>query len=305
MTIIIAAAALALVGLAIWMFSFAQGKERSEEALTRLRTEEEATAALPMLDSAELQIPGVRWASKLLWRAGSEVPPRMVLLYLLGLILLLALILLIAGPVFGALTDVGLALVILFLLSRRAAARRSQIIEQLPGFLENLIRILSAGNSLEESLGSAAKEAPDPIRPLFVSVGRQVRLGAPVDQVLAEVGKLYGLRDLQVMALAANVNRRYGGSLRGVMKSLITAIRQRAMAQRELRALTGETRFSAFILAIVPISLTVWIYVNNHDYYKQMYRDHVGFWLIWMAGGLQILGVILLYRMVNSIGDDE
>ncbi len=64
MSIIIVAAALALIGLAIWLFSFAQGQERSEEALTRLRTEEEATAALPMLDSPELQIPGVRWASK-------------------------------------------------------------------------------------------------------------------------------------------------------------------------------------------------------------------------------------------------
>jgi tight adherence protein B len=305
MSIIIVAAALALIGLAIWLFSFAQGKERSEEALTRLRTEEEATAALPMLDSPELQIPGVRWASKLLWRAGAEVHPRAVALYLLGLILLLILIVIIAGPVFGALTDLGLLIVILFLLSRRAAARRHQIIEQLPGFLENLIRILSAGNSLEESIGSAAKEAPDPIRPLFASVGRQVRLGASVDEVLSEAGKLYGLRDLQVMALAANVNRRYGGSLRGVMKSLITAIRQRAMAQRELRALTGETRFSAFVLAIVPISLTIWIYINNHDYYKTMYRDHLGFWLIWLAGGLQVGGVILLYRMVNSIGDEE
>jgi len=305
MSIIIVAAALALIGLAIWLFSFAQGRERSEEALTRLRTEEETTSALPMLDSPELQIPGVRWANKLLWRAGAEVHPRVVALYLLGLILLLALIFFVAGPVFGALTDLGLLIVILFLLSRRAAARRHKIIEQLPGFLENLIRILSAGNSLEESIGSAAKEAPDPIRPLFASVGRQVRLGASVDEVLSETGKLYGLRDLQVMALAANVNRRYGGSLRGVMKSLITAIRQRAMAARELRALTGETRFSAFILAIVPISLTIWIYINNPNYYKMMYRDHLGFWLIWLAGGLQVAGVILLYRMVNSIGDEE
>jgi len=305
MSIVIIAAALALIGFAIWLFSFARGKERSEEALTRLRVKDETASALPMLDSPELQIPGVRWASRMLWRAGSDVQPRAVALYLLGLLVLLVLIFVIGGPVFGALTDLGLLIVILFVLSRRAAARRAKIIEQFPGFLENLIRILSAGNSLEESIGSAAKEAPDPIRPLFASVSRQIRLGAPVDQVLSEVGDVYGLRDLKVMALAANVNRRYGGSLRGVMKSLITAIRQRAMAQRELRALTGETRFSAFILAIVPIGLTCWVYYNNPLYYKQMYHDHAGFWLIWIAGGLQVLGVITLYRMVNSIGDEE
>jgi len=305
MSLLIAAAALVLIGLAFWLFSFAQGKERSEEVLTRLRSKDEAVAALPMLDSPELHIPGVRWASKLLWRAGSEVQPRQVALYLLGLILLLVMMPVMVEPVFGLLIDLALLIVILFVLSRRAARRRAQIIEQLPGFLENLIRILSAGNSLEESLGSAAKEAPDPIRPLFASVARQVRLGAPVDQVLSQAGDLYRLRDLKVMALAANVNRRYGGSLRGVFKSLITAIRQRAMALRELRALTGETRFSAVILAIVPISLTIWIYLNNPGYYKQMYADPTGFWIIWVAGGMQVLGSALLYRMVTSIGEDE
>jgi tight adherence protein B len=305
MSMIIFAAALALIGGAIWLFSFAQGKERSEEVLTRLRSKGDPVAVLPMMDGPELQIPGVRWASKLLWRAGSAVQPRAVAFYLLGLIVALLLILVLAGLVFGALADLGLLIVIMFVLSRRAARHRARILEQLPGYLENLIRILSAGNSLEESIGSAAKEAPDPIRPLFASVGRQVRLGAPVDQVLLEAGDLYGLRDLKVMALAANVNRRYGGSLRGVMKSLITAILQRAMALRELRALTGETRFSAFILAIVPIGLTVWIYINNPNYYKLMYQDPTGFWLIWIAGGLQVTGAVLLYRMVNSIGEEE
>jgi tight adherence protein B len=303
MTLIIAAAALALAGLAVWLYTYASGRERSEEAMARLRGSED-TPLPSRLDAPELAIPGVRWVSTMLWRSGADVQPRTAALYLLAAIVVL-IVVAVSSPVFGALTDLGLLLLVMFILSRRAAHRRSLIIEQLPGLLENLIRILSAGNSLEESIGSAAKEAPDPIRPLFESVGRQVRLGAPVDQVLAEMGEIYGLRDLRVMALAANVNRRYGGSLRNVLKSLINAIRQRAMARRELQALTGETRFSAFVLAIVPIGLTVWIYMNNHAYYTAMYHDKAGFYMIWAAGLLQVAGAVLLYRMVNSIGDEE
>lgn len=304
MALIVAAAALGLAGLAVWLFTVASGRERSEEAMARLRSSEE-TLLPSRLDSPELVIPGVRWFSTMLWRAGYDVLPRTAAAFLLGLIVVLVLVAVLSSPVFGLITDLAIVMVILFVLSRAAASRRALIIDQLPGLLENLIRILSAGNSLEESIASAAKEAPDPIRPLFERVGRQVRLGAQADQVLAEMGEIYGLRDLRVMALAANVNRRYGGSLRNVLKSLITAIRQRAMARRELQALTGETRFSAFILAIVPIGLTVWIYINNHDYYKQMYHDKLGFWLIWIAGLLQLAGAVLLYRMVNSIGDEE
>jgi tight adherence protein B len=304
--LIVLALTLALLGGAVWLWSMARGKERNEGALSRLGGREEALPVLFTPDSPELRIPGVRWASQLLWRAGYESQPRSVAIMLGALLLSVLLILLLASPVAALLIDViGLTLLYI-VLTRRAAARRSQIIDQLPGYIENLLRILSAGNSLEESIGSAAAEAPDPIRPLFLSVGRQVRLGAPVDQVLAAAGDLYRLRDLKVLSLAANVNRRYGGSLRGVLRSLIIAIRQRAMAARELRALTAETRFSALVLSMVPIILTLWILYRNRDYYSAMYHDRpTGLALLLTAAGLQLAGVFVLWRMVNSIGEED
>ena len=69
-------------------------------------------------------------------------------------------------------------------LTRKASSRRAMMLEQLPGYLEATMRVLAAGNTLEESLALAAREAPAPLQPLMMSVGRQVRLGAPTDAVL-------------------------------------------------------------------------------------------------------------------------
>src|SRR3546814_8295980 len=77
-----------------------------------------------------------------------------------------------------------------FILAQRAARRRTKIIEQLPAFLESTIRVLAAGNTLDEALLSASREAPEPIKPLFVSVGRQVRLGAPLEAVLMQTDEI-------------------------------------------------------------------------------------------------------------------
>src|SRR3546814_4109088 len=85
-------------------------------------------------------------------------------------------------------------------------------------FLESTIRVLAAGNTLDEALLSASREAPEPIKPLFVSVGRQVRLGAPLEAVLMQTAEIHQLRDLKVMALAASINRKFGGSLRHVLR---------------------------------------------------------------------------------------
>lgn len=247
----------------------------------------------------------VRVVGRLFLRAGIELAPERIGRGLLAAVALVPLLLLMLGALAGTLM-IGLSLVMVVgVLSRNAARRRRLIIEQLPAFLETVMRVLSAGNTLEEALAASAREAPDPIRPLFISIGRQVRLGAPVETVLAEAGDIHRLRDLKVMSLAAAINRKYGGSLRNVLKSLITNIRRRDVAARELRALTAETRFSAVVLAIIPVSLSLYIFAHNRDYYWTMWSDGTGRWLLVASVLLQIAGVAVLFRMMNETEEDD
>jgi Flp pilus assembly protein TadB len=119
--IIVLALTLALLGGAAWLWSTARGKERLEGAMTRLGTREEAPPNLFTPDSPDLNIPGVRWASQLLWRAGYETPPRKVAFMLGGLLLAVLLILLIANLAAALLIDlIGLSLLYI-IFTRRAA----------------------------------------------------------------------------------------------------------------------------------------------------------------------------------------
>ncbi|MDP3858538.1 MAG: type II secretion system F family protein [Stagnimonas sp.] len=299
-------AALLLAAGAVLLLFKLNANTRADEVNLRMRVLGE-DAANDKFGAAtpELGNPVVRAVSHLFWRAGIELPPESIGRGLLLFAALIPVLLLMFGPLAGALA-IGLAEVIVFgVLSRNAARRRRKIVEQLPTFLEGVMRVLSAGNTLEESLAAAAREAPDPIRPLFISIGRQVRLGAPLETVLTEAGGVHRLRDLRVMALAAAINRKYGGSLRHVLKSLITNIRQRDVAARELRALTAETRFSAVVLAIIPVSLSFYIFSKNKAYYATMWEDPTGRWLLVASVLLQIAGVAVLFSMMrDSEGDD-
>lgn len=247
----------------------------------------------------------VRLVTRMFLRAGIDLPPETIAKGMLVTAALVPLLLLILGALAGCMA-IGIAMVIVVgVLSRNAARRRAKIVEQLPPFLESVMRVLTAGNTLEESLAAAAREAPNPIRPLFISIGRQVRLGAPVDLVLAEAGEIHRLRDLKIMALAASINRKYGGSLKQVMKSLITTIRQRDVAARELRALTAETRFSAMVLAIIPIALSFYIFSRNTTYYATMWENPSGRWYLVASVVLQLVGVAILFRMMNATEDPD
>lgn len=297
--------ALGLLGFAAWLFTRAREVETNAEAITRVRSAGVVAAEgdTPLPTQREVDNSFVRWCVQLLWRAGAQSDSAIVVRMLMGLFAIVLLLLLIGGPIFGPLMA-GAALLLLYgVLAVRAARRRALIVQQMPGFLENTIRVLAAGNSLEESLAVVARDSPQPIATVFASVARQVRLGAPLDQVLADAGEVYRVRDLKVIALAATINRRYGGSLRNVMKSLIQAIRNRAAAARELRALTAETRFSALVLSVLPVGLTSYIYFINRNYYHNILVDPVGRLILLGSALLILIGIFVIWRMMRSTED--
>ena len=298
--------ALLLGGIAVILFIRSSAQERETEALLRVRAlgGDEVAAASSFVPHEQLKNPLLRWSCHFLWRSGSEVEPESVKKILWVLLALIPLTLVTLGWFAGGfLLAVGMATGFMFL-TRQASVRRRRIAEQLPTFLESVMRVLAAGNTLEESIASAARESPEPLRPLFVSVGRQIRLGAPVEAVLMELGEIHQLGDIKVMALAASINRKYGGSLKNILKSLIQAIRQRDVAVRELRALTAETRFSALVLAIIPVGISLYIAVQNRQYYADMWSDGTGRTLLIISVIMQLCGIFVIWSMMRNAGDD-
>jgi tight adherence protein B len=302
--VLIVLGAVMLLGVAVWLFLQARDQEYQSDVKMRLRVSGADETAITQ-GSSVVGNPFLRAICHLFWRTGSDIRPAAVMRLLLGLGLATAFLLITAGPLI-TLPLIGAVLSLTYmLLVQRAVWRRIKIVEQLPAYLENVIRVLAAGNTLEEALGQAAREAPNPIQPLFTSIGRQVRLGAPLEQVLSEAGEIHRLRDLMVMALAASINRKYGGSMRGVLKSLIVVIRQRSAAAQELRALTAETRFSGKVLAFINIGLFIQLYVSNPKYYTDMAADSNGLLLLAGSGSLLVLGFVAMWRMLKGIDESE
>ncbi len=289
---------------AVWLLFRARDEEREEDLQMRLRVSgsDESIGGNAM---REARNPVVRWVCRLFWRTGAEVQPASVVQGMVVYLVVAIILFVVLNALTAALIVGGVFVVFYLVLAQRASRRRIKTIEQMPSYLENVIRVLSAGNTFEESLVQAARESVDPIRPLFSSIGRQVRLGAPLEAVMAEAGDIYNIRDLKVMALAASINRKYGGSMRSVLKSLIVAIRQRGIAAKELRALTAETRFSAFVLAGITIFLFFYIFLQNRGYYQSMWATTGGKLTLGLTGGMVFVGMFVLWRMIKSIDEAE
>jgi tight adherence protein B len=83
------------------------------------------------------------------------------------------------------------------------------------------------------------------------------------------------------------------------LNSLSRVIRERATMRAKIRALSAEGRFSAGLLSVLPFILIGLITLVRPTYYSAVSADPV-FWPILGIGfGLMVVGIVVMYRMVN------
>ena len=84
-----------------------------------------------------------------------------------------------------------------------------------------------------------------------------------------------------------------------VLERLSQTLRERRRGQQELKAMTAETRASAWILSALPIVVGLLTLTANPAYLTGMWTDPGGRQLLLWALGLQIAGMLLLFRMAR------
>jgi len=183
----------------------------------------------------------------------------------------------------------------------KAAATKQMLLKQLPGFIDHIIRIMAIGRSFDSALLLAIQDAPAPLSDALASVVIEQALGGDLVESLQNVAELYLIKELQLITMALRINQRYGGSIKAMLENIITMLRQREQAQRELRALTGETRLSAWMLGTMPILLAGYMMITNPGYIGYLLTDPHGMEIIYTALGLQTAGGLILWRMMRSI----
>jgi tight adherence protein B len=290
---------LSVVGVAM-VTVIRERAELREQVHHRFEHVAKVGAAVPVRAGGP-RVPALAWIDERLRRAGIEPHPWQAVAATVGVVLLTGTAALLRGPL-GAFLMLGLlALTAHWVLSWLAGRRRARILEQLPGFLDHVVRAVQTGSSLPNAMFAATAEASEPIHGVFQRVVRQTRLGVSIEESLEQASVLHSVRELRILALSVRVSQRYGGSVREVLGSIVGMIRRREQTQREFRAMTGETRLSAMLLAGLPVVLAVYVMIVNPDYLGRMTSDDAGRIALWISGGLQVLGSVVLWRMVRSV----
>ncbi|AZS80539.1 type II secretion protein F [Achromobacter spanius] len=205
------------------------------------------------------------------------------------------------GPLSGVVSFIMLAVLTYFLLWLRADKRRRRMISQLPAFLDNIVRLITIGNSMGAAFQTAAASTDQPLLEVVETAASLSRSAKELDAALVQVSRMYGLKELYMVAAVVSLAMRFGGRSDQVLERMAAFMRDVAQARNELTASSAEVRLSAWILALLPVGIAGFIIVANNKLFMGLWEDPLGFKMLLTAVVLQIGGCYWLYRMAKSI----
>ena len=146
--------------------------------------------------------------------------------------------------------------------ARQRAATQAALVEAI-GQLRNAIR---AGLSVQEALAGLARHGPEPLRPEFAALVRDIRLRGFAPALEGFQDRFADpLVDTIVAALALN-DTLGGRNIGQVLDQLEAATRAELRVQEELRAYQARTVYSARVIAALPLAVLAGVRALNHDY---------------------------------------
>jgi tight adherence protein B len=272
--------------------------DRLASAQARMAQPGQASAALP--PRAARRSESNVW-SRLVLQAGIKPTLRFYLALILPLVLVPAVAWLLGG-VFSAVAGLlFMVLAIYFYVWYRADKRKRRMIGQLPGFLDTMVRLITIGNSMNAAFQSALTGVDEPLLEPLLRADTLSRSGLELDAALLQVSRQYDVKELFLISSVVALALRFGGRSDQVLERMAAFIRDLEHARDELVASSAEVRLSAWILALLPLGIALFIVMFNNALFMGMWNDPMGFKMLMVAAGLQILGSYWLYRMARAV----
>ena len=220
----------------------------------------------------------------------------------LGITLVVGLLLAIKGlPILLALF-VGLILgagiphmAVGFFIKRRGAKFNAKF----PDAIELLVRGLRSGLPISETIGVVGAEVEGPVGEEFRTVSDKMKIGRTMDAALQDTADRLGTPEFQFFCITIAIQRETGGNLAETLANLATVLRMRGQMKLKIKAMSSESKASAYIIGSLPFIVFGMIWMINGSYMQTFFIDQR--LMVAGAGGMLWMGIgaFIMAKMIN------
>lgn len=168
-----------------------------------------------------------------------------------------------------------------------------------PDAIELLVRGLRSGLPITETIAVVGNEVDGPVGEEFRSVADKMKIGKSLDTALQETGDRLGTPEFQFFIITIAIQRETGGNLAETLANLADVLRKRIQMKLKIRAMSSESKASAYIVGSLPFIVFGLIWMINSSYMQNFFIDErlmvAGLGgLVWMS-----IGAFIMAKMVS------
>jgi tight adherence protein B len=195
----------------------------------------------------------------------------------------------------GLLTPLGTKSVI----ARRLKKVRGEFAEQLAPNLQVLASALRVGHSFVGALTVVVENAHEPSRTELQRVLNDEQLGVPVEEAVRRVAARMASRDLEQVALLAELQRTAGGNSAEVLDTVVETLRERADLRRLIKTLTAQGRMARWILTALPVFAGLAMWLLQGDLMRPLFTTDGGQIAIVISALMVTAGSLVIQKIVD------
>jgi tight adherence protein B len=185
------------------------------------------------------------------------------------------------------------------LIRRKLKKVRGEFAEQLPSNLQVLASALRSGYSFTAALTTVVDQAQEPSQRELRRVISDDQLGVPMDEALRRVAKRMDSRDLEQVALVAELQLTTGGNVAEVLDVVVGTIRDRQDVRRLIKTLTAQGRMARWILIGLPFVAGFFFYLYEPDIVGPFYSKAIGQVFLVFAAILVAIGSYVIQKIIE------
>jgi tight adherence protein B len=177
--------------------------------------------------------------------------------------------------------------------------RTNAFVSKFPDGIELLVRGLRSGLPVTETLSIVSSEVPGPVGYEFKSVIDRIKVGKTMEDALQDTADKLGIAEFNFFTITLAIQRETGGNLAETLSNLADVLRKRAQMKLKIKAMSSESKASAYIVGSLPFLVFFAIMYINPDYMMNFFIDERLIVAGLGAGVWMGIGVFIMAKMVN------
>jgi tight adherence protein B len=152
---------------------------------------------------------------------------------------------------------------------------------------------------ISETMGVVGAEVDGPVGEEFRAIADKMKIGRTMDAAMQDTADRLGTPEFQFFVITIAIQRETGGNLAETLANLAEVLRKRSQMKLKIRAMSSESKASAYIIGSLPFVVFGLIWTINDTYMQNFFVDQrlivAGLGgMIWMS-----IGAFIMAKMIN------